>query len=757
MGDHTGKRSISRRRFLLSGAGVAGALVIGWGVLPPRQRLHAKPGPDRPAGQWPLNGWVAIAADGSVSVMLARSEMGQGVMTSLAMLVAEEMDVPLSRIQLRQAPLHPIYGDITMLADGLPFHPDDDGLLKRSARWLSQKLMRELGVIVTGGSTSVRDSWLPMREAGAAARARLVAAAAAEWRVPAVECHTQDGEVLHPDGRRAAYGALAARAAAIGDQPFALKEPPEFRLIGRPTARVDAVAKSNGSAGFGMDVRPPGMRYAMVAMCPVFGGTLAGFDADSVRGLPGVVKLVPLPADRSGAQEAVAIVADTRWHAMRALRQLDVRWNEGPQGRLSSGSVMQELAGALDTSDGFTYFRQGDIGAVGSARRIEAEYSAPFLAHAAMEPVNCSAQFSGGRLKLWVPTQAPSVAVAAAARAIGIAEPAVELHLTLLGGGFGRRLDSDMVVQVARIAQALDGAPVQLLWTREQDLAHDFYRPASLARLAAHLDNRGRLLSWQAKSVSGSPVQQLTHRAFGLPMVGPDKATVEGLFDHPYDIPHQQVSHVIVDSAVPLGTWRSVGHSQNAFFKESFIDELAHASGTDPVVFRRQLLVSHPRHRAVLDAALRLAGRPGAGRAHGVALHQSFGSIVAQVAEVSVEGSVIRVHRVSCAVDCGIAVNPDGVRQQMESAIAFGLAAALNDEITLLDGRVQQSNFHDYRTLRMREMPDVQVSILPSRQAPEGIGEPGVPPVAPAVANAVFRLTGQRLRRLPLRLAPAVS
>lgn len=757
MRDRTGSRSTSRRRFLLAGAGLAGALVVGWGVLPPRQRLHAEPPPDLPAGQWPLNGWVTVAADGRIAVMLAKSEMGQGVMTSLAMLVAEELDVPLSHIELRQAPLRSIYGDTTLLADGLPFHPDDDGMLKRGARWLSRKLMRELGVVVTGGSTSVRDSWLPMREAGAAARARLVAAAASHWGVPTEECRTQDGEVLHPDGRRASYGSLAERATAVGDVAFRLKEPPEFRLIGRPTARIDSAEKSNGSARFGLDVRLPGMRYAMVAMCPVFGGTLAGFDADSIRHLPGVLKLVPLAADRSAAPQAVAVVADTRWHAIKALRQLEVRWDEGANASLSSDAVGQELASAIDTPDGFTYLRQGDIRQAGGARRVEAEYSAPFLAHAAMEPVNCSAQFSGGRLTVWVPTQAPTVAVAAAARAVGIPESAVDLRLTLLGGGFGRRLDADMVVQAAQIAIALDGAPVQLMWSREQDFAHDFYRPAALARLAAELDDRGRLLSWHVRSASGSPVQHLTHRAFGLPMAGPDKSTVEGLFDHPYEIPNQLVSHVIVASAVPLGTWRSVGHSQNAFFKECFIDELAHAADSDPVAFRRQLLVGHPRHRAVLDAALRLAGSPGRGRAHGVALHQSFGSIVAQVAEVSVEGTAIRVHRISCAVDCGIAVNPEGVRQQMESAIAFGLSAALNDEITLHDGRVQQSNFHNYRTLRMREMPEVLVTILPSRQPPEGIGEPGVPPVAPAVANAVFHLTGQRLRRLPLRLAPRVS
>ncbi len=753
----TTSRRQSRRRFLLGGLGLAGALVVGWGVLPPRQRLHADPPQGLPAGQLPLNGWVMVSADDQVTVMLARSEMGQGVMTALPMLVAEELDVPLARIELMQAPIRKIYGDITMLGDGLPFHPEDTGPVKRGAQWMSRKLMREVGVMVTGGSTSVKDSWLPMREAGAAARARLVAAAAERWQVPASACRTEDGQVVHADGRRARYGELAERAAQMGDVPFRLKEAAAFRVIGQSQPRRDAPAKSGGSAQYGLDVKLPGMRYAMVAMCPVPGGRLREFDPGSVRGMPGVLDVIALQADRSGAPEAVAVVADTRWHAMRAQQALAVSWDEGPHAALSSDAVMSGLSAALDADEGFTYYRRGDIDQAAGVRRIEAEYRAPFLAHAAMEPVNCTARFAQGRLSLWVPTQVPSIAVTAAARAAGVDEDAVDLHLTQLGGGFGRRLDTDMVVQAAQIARKLDGAPVQLLWSRTQDLAHDFYRPASVARLAAQIDGDGRLLGWQTRSAAGSPIHQLTHRAFGLPMVGPDKTTVEGLYDHPYEIPHQRVSHVIVDSAVPLGTWRSVGHSQNAFFKEGFIDEVAHAAGADPVAFRRRLLAAHPRHRAVLDAAVSMAGAPPAGRAHGVALHQSFGSIVAQVAEVSVDGTTIRVHKVWCAVDCGMAVNPDGVRQQVESAVAFGLSAALNDEITLRDGRVQQTNFHEYRTLRLREMPAVEVTILPSTEPPEGMGEPGVPPVAPAVANAVFRLTGQRLRSLPLRLEAGLS
>lgn len=740
-----------RRRFLLGGLGLAGALVVGWGLMPPRQRLDADP-PDDLAGRVPLNGWVLVSRDNRITVMLAKSEMGQGVMTALPMLVAEELDVPLSMVDVRQAPMRKIYGDTTMASDGLPFHPEDNSWLKRSLQWMTAKAMREVGLIVTGGSSSVKDSWLPMREAGAAARARLVAAAARNWKVPPAECETGAGRVTHPSGLTATYGELAEAAARIGAVQFRLKDRKAFKLIGRPTPRIDADAKVNGSAVFGLDVKLPGMLYAGVAMCPVPGGSLASSNTEAIEAMKGVKKVITLKADRSGAPDAVAVVADSRWHAMQGVKKLELGWDPGPHVKLDSASMMQTLAEALDAETGFTYYSRGDFAALKGARTLSAEYHAPLLAHAAMEPVNCTAQFADGRVKLWVPTQVPSVAVAAAVRIAGVPAEQVDLHVTLLGGGFGRRLDTDMVVQAVTIARELDGAPVQLLWRREDDLRHDFYRPASVVRLQGVLDEQGRLAGLRSHSASGSAIHDLTHRAFGLPKAGPDKTTCEGLFDHPYEVPHQRVSHVIVDTPVPLGTWRSVGHSQNAFFKESFIDELAHAGGQDPAAFRLALLQKHPRHRAVLEAALRMAGEPDVGRAHGIALHQSFGTIVAQVAEVSVDGRRIQVHKVSCAIDCGMAVNPEGVRLQVESAIAFGLSATLNDEITWRDGRVQQSNFHDYRTLRLNEMPAIDVVIMQGGEHPEGVGEPGTPPIAPAVANAVFKLTGQRLRSLPLRL-----
>jgi isoquinoline 1-oxidoreductase beta subunit len=732
--------------------GIAGTLVVGWGLMPPRQRLHGSAALRAGEGSSALNGWVIIGTDGSIGVVVAKSEMGQGVTTALPMLVAEELDVPMSAVRLLEAPIDKIYGDTSMLADGLPFHPDDRGAIKRVAQWLAQKAERELGVMATGGSSSIKDSWLPMREAGAAARARLVAAAAVRWKVSADECTTAAGFVVHGDGRKVAYGELAVEAARMNDVPFSIKAPADFKLIGKATQRLDVADKINGRALFGMDIRLPGLIHAAIAMCPVPGGSLSSFDSAKVSKISGVLDVIALPADRSGAPEAVAVLAKSWWLAHKALSQLPVVWDDGAHAKFSDTTLFARLKEGLDQEKGFTYFSQGSGEAPSSAKKITAEYRAPLLAHAAMEPINCTAQLVKGQLSLWVPTQVPSIAVSAAARALGLSEDQVSLHMTYLGGGFGRRLETDMVVQAATLARAAKGAPVRLVWSREDDMAHDFYRPAAVARLSAALDASGRVVHWESHSASGAPVQQMLARAFGLPQMGPDKTTIEGLHDHCYEIPSQRASHVKVDTPVALGSWRSVGHSHNAFFKESFIDELALAAGQDTLSFRRQMLREHPRHLAVLEAAVSKAGKAAEGRAQGIALHQSFGSIVAQVAEVSVMDGRIQVHRISCAIDCGRVVNPLGVVQQIESAIVYGLSAALHGEIQIRDGRVVQRNFHDYPMLRLREMPQIDVEIMPSEEAPEGAGEPGTPPVAPAVANAIFKLTGQRLRSLPLRL-----
>jgi isoquinoline 1-oxidoreductase beta subunit len=751
--------TISRRRFLLGGLAAGGVLVVGCGLMPPRQRLRtAQPLPVS-NGAVALNGWVAIAPDGSVSVVVPRSEMGQGVHTALPMLLAEELDVPLSMVGLLQAPIDKIFGNVALMRDMLPFHPDERGAARDGAGWVLAKVARELGIMFTGGSTSVKDAWGPMREAGAVARAMLVAAAAAEWQVPVAECRTEAGFVIDRSGRRASYGSLATRAASAGIDPddIRLKQPNDFKLIGTAQPRRDSPAKVNGSAAFGIDARPPGLLYAAVRMSPVVGGRIASVDTAAIKSMPGVVGVVDFSAalgKHTGAGAGVAVIASTWWAAKQAAAALPLTWNEGESARLSSAAIFQQFAARLDADGGHVYHETGSQdAATGAAKTIRAEYRAPFLAHATMEPVNCTAQVSGGKVRLWASTQVPSIAVDMAAKVAGVAREDVSIEVMLLGGGFGRRLEVDMVAQAVAAASGADGRPVQLIWSREDDMTHDVYRPAALARFSGSLDAAGRIVAYDNKSVSASIGHQYFPRNLGLPGFGPDKTAAEGEFDMQYEIANQRIAHLIVDSAVPVGYWRSVGHSHNAFFKESFIDELAHAAGKDGAAFRRGLLAKHPRHLAVLDAALAKAGAAPAGRAHGVALHQSFGSIVAQVAEVSVEGRQIRVHRVVCAIDCGIAVNPNIIAQQMESAVLFGLSAALAGEITLENGRIEQTNFHDYPVLRMGQAPAVETVIIASAEPPEGVGEPGTPPIAPAVANALFVLTGQRLRSLPLRLA----
>ncbi|NRR28816.1 xanthine dehydrogenase family protein molybdopterin-binding subunit [Oxalobacteraceae bacterium] len=749
-------RKPSRRRFLFSGVVAAGALVVGWGVMPARQRVRASHPLPLTDGAVALNGWIALAPDGSVTLAMPRSEMGQGVHTALPMLVAEEMDVPLAMIRLVQAPPDKIFGNVAMLRDGLPFHPDDSGMLKSGAQWIVGKVARELGLVITGGSSSVKDAWGPMREAGATARALMVATAARDWKVAPADCQTEAGFVIHRSGKRVAYGALAARAVEQNPGEVRLKQPKDFRLIGTPAPRRDSPAKTDGSARFGIDARPPGMLYAAVRMAPSLGASVASVDLASVKDLPGFVRLVDFSAalsEHGGAGAGVALVAASYWQAKQAALALKIEWKEGAHARLSSAAIFQEFAARLDSEAGYAYYESGKVeGVSGAASTLSAEYRAPFLAHAAMEPINCTAQVKDGGVHVWVSTQSPGFAVDVAAKVAGVSSDKVVLEVAMLGGGFGRRLEVDMVAQAVAVARQCQGLPVQVIWSREDDTTHDVYRPAALARFHASLDANGNVLTYDNKSASGSVSHQFFQRNLGLPPGGPDKTTAEGEFDMAYEFPNQRIRHVIVDSAVPLGYWRSVGHSHNAFFKESFIEELAHAAKVDGVDFRRKLLQKHPRHLAVLNAAVVRAGVAPPGRAHGVALHQSFGTIVAQVAEVSIEGKQIKVHKVTCAVDCGIAVNPNIIRQQVESAVVFGLSAALLGAVTFKDGKVEQSNFHDYPVLRMGEAPLVDTVIIASAEHPEGMGEPAVPPVAPAVANAVFKLTGQRLRSLPLTL-----
>jgi isoquinoline 1-oxidoreductase beta subunit len=751
---------VKRRTLLLAGG--AGALLVGWLALPQRSRLGS-------AGLWPvsegdvaLNGWIKIGADGGVVLAMPRSEMGQGVHTALPMLAAEELDVPLTSVRIEQAGPDAIYGNVAVLLEGLPFHPQDDeredgfGRVK-AARWVVGKAARELGINATGGSSSVADAWLVVRQAAATARASLLGAAALQWRLPLDELDVTAGVVSHPSGKSASYGELARYAAATPPGTVLLKERKDWQLIGRPAPRLDVPAKVDGSARFGLDVRLPGLKYAAVRLATVLGGAPGRVSANAALALPGVERLVMLPA-YAGSTAGFAVIGHTSWHAMRAAAAVDVDWLPRPGAALDSGAVQAELVRAVDLQAGTVFHVHGDVDTAekDAARIVEAWYHAPYLAHATLEPMNCTARVAGGRVDVWVPTQVPMMARDVAARVAGVRPEDVTVHVTLLGGGFGRRLEVDVVAQAVRVAMDAGGAPVQLVWPREEDTTHDFYRPMHVARLRGAIDAGGGVRSLRIKSAGDAITPRWFERALpsmSMPMDLPDKTTAEGLFDLPYAFPHQRMEHVATRSGVPVGFWRSVGHSHNAFFSEAFVDELAAAAGLDPVELRRRLLKDAPRHRAVLELAARQAGWGGAmpaGRARGIALHESFGSVVAQVAEVSLEQGRPRVHRVVCAIDCGTVVNPAIVAQQMESGVVFALSAALSGRIDIRDGQVQQRSFADSPLVQLAQAPMVETWIVPSTRAPSGVGEPGVPPLAPAVANALWALSGRRWRNLPL-------
>ncbi|MBC7954873.1 MAG: xanthine dehydrogenase family protein molybdopterin-binding subunit [Cytophagales bacterium] len=758
---------MKRRSMLLLGAGALGALVVGWGVLPPRSRLGRADKPPAAEGPVGLNGWLKVNPDGTVQLAMNHSEMGQGVHTALAMLVAEELDISLAKIKLVQAVPDKIYGNVAMFVASLPLHPHDSepgretGGVK-TGRWIVSKVARELGISVTGGSSSVADAWGVLRLAAATARAQLLGAASLQWKLPREELQIVDGVVSHPSAKQGAhFGELARVAAATPVGEVKLKDAKAWRLIGTGAPRTDLPAKVDGSAKFGIDTRLPEQVYAVIRHSPVLGGGPGRVDSDAAMKLPGVERVVRL-GPYAGSTAAVAVVGRTYWHAKQGAQALDIEWRAPPAGTADSQQIARALEAAAReaaaSQGGFTFHRAGDVTAASAAaaRRIEAVYHAPYLAHAAMEPINCTARVKDGRVEVWAPTQVPDMARAEAARVAGVSVGAVTLHVTYLGGGFGRRLEVDFVGQAVRIALETNGRPVQLVWPREEDTTHDFYRPAGAAVMQASIDAQGVVTGLSITSAGDMITPRWLERglpALAGPLDMPDKTASEGLFDLPYAIANQRIAHVATRSGVPVGFWRSVGHSHNAFFSEGFIDELAVELKQDPVAFRLSLLADMPRYAAVLKLAASKAGwgQPlPAGVARGVALHESFGSIVAQVAEVSLLDGKPRVHRVVCAADIGTVVNPGIVAQQMESAVIFGLSAALYGRVDIVGGVVQQTNFPNYPVLKLADSPRIETHLIASLNPPGGVGEPGTPPIAPAVANALFVLTGKRVRALPL-------
>ncbi len=710
---------LTRRRFVQSTALAGAALLVGF----------------RFDGRWAAaddvfapNAFVRIAPDNTVTIIGKHIEFGQGSSTGLAAILAEELDADWSQIRVEAAPAN----------------------TERYKNLL-------LGVQGTGGSTAMANSWDQLRRAGATARAMLVEAAAREWSVPVSEITVDRGVVSHaPSGRRATFGELAPKAATLTPPAqVTLKDPKDFKLIGQRLPRLDTTAKTDGSAKFTLDFAEPGMLTALIARPPRFGATVKAFDAIGSRRVKGVTQVVQVPS-------GVAVVATSFWAARKGREALRVTWDESRAERRGSDDLYAAYR-LLARRPGTPARHQGDTaGALrGAAKVLEAVYEFPYLAHAPMEPLDAVVRIGADGCDLWAGSQIPTIDQQVVARTVGLPADKVRVHTMLAGGSFGRRgtPDGDVAGEAASVAKAIGAdKPVKLVWTREDDIQGGKYRPLYVHRLRGGVDAQGNIIGWEHRIVGQSIVTGTPFES-ALLKNGVDDTSVEGARNIPYDIPSITVELHTTKVGVPVLSWRSVGSTHTAYSTETFLDELAHAAGRDPLEVRRALLAKHPRHLATLDLAAAKAGwgepLPG-GRARGVAVHESFNSVVAQVAEVSLRPDGLpKVERVVCAVDCGTAINPDVVRSQMEGGIGFGLAAALWSEITLVHGRVQQRNFDGYRPLRINDMPAVEVHIVPSGAAPTGVGEPGVPPIAPAVANAFFQLTGQRVRRLPFaRLAP---
>ena len=738
---------LSRRLFLQAGLGAAGALVLGVS-LPSCSSTHQRAMRDlaKQTGRFSPNAWIAVTPDNRVLFTLDRVEMGQGTMTSHGMMVAEELDVPMSAL---------------------------DVVFARASRTFDHNVYQ---VQITGGSTSVVSSWEPLRESAATARAMLVQAAASQWGVEPTTCSTKQGHVVHASsGRKLPYGELT-RAAATQDVPsdVTLKSPKDFRLLGKPVKRLDARAKSTGAAIYGIDVEVEGALQVAMIRPPTTGSQPVSMDASQARGMLGVRHVIQTP-------RGVAVVADKYWQALAASQTVTVTWGKGPLEGFSTDRLRETMA-TLTALPGDEVLARGSWEALAQRpelQLLEAEYETPFLAHATMEPQNCTAHFKGDSCEVWAPTQGPALAQDVVVALTGLAPSQVTIHQTLLGGGFGRRLAQDYVAEAVWVSRAIK-APVKIIWSREDDTQHDYYRPQTYAKMRGAIDANGQIVGYFHRLVGQSIMAQKDWVSSILPDWIPrvmrvmlsessqrllrqntitDPTSVEGAGELSYGIPNVRVEYHQVVPEVPIGFWRSVGHSSNAFMIEGFFDELAHAAGQDPYKARRALLAKHPRHRGVLDAVAKHSdwGNAPEGIYQGIAQHHSFGSYCAHVVELSYPNGKDRpfkLERVVSAIDCGFVLNPDIVKAQIEGAVIFGLAAAIRQRITFERGHVQQGNFDTYPMLRMHEIPKIEVHLIDSKAPPTGAGEPGVPPIAPALTNAIFAATGKRHRRLPVAAPP---
>ena len=710
----------SRREFLKASAATSGGLVIGFNLSLGNKIANAQT-PQGPNLNQP-NAFLRIARDGSVTVQVKHLEFGQGVMTSLPMLVAEELECDWTKVRSELAPAAPIYAHAAF------------------------------GMQMTGGSTSVTNSWEQLRTVGAMARTMLVTAAANRWKVEPAACRATNGVVTGPKGQRATYGELADDAAKLpAPAKVALQANKDHTIIGKATRRLDAPTKVNGTARFGIDMTPkqiPNLHTAVVAHGPNFGARVKKFDASKVSGIPGVTHVVQLT-------NGVAVVAKSFWAAKLGRDALQIEWDLEDASKADTAKLSQSYRETAKTPG--LVAKKGNPDAVkGAAKSLVAEFEMPFLAHAPMEPMNCTVSITGDKCELWVGSQFQTVDAGAAAKTAGVPFENVKLNTLIAGGGFGRRANpaSDYIVEAVEIAKKA-GVPVKTVWTREDDMKGGYYRPMYAHRIEAGLDAANKIVGWNHTIVGGSIITGTPFEPFFV-KDGVDATSVEGTADTPYDIPNMHATLHTSKTGVPGLWWRSVGHSHTAFAMETMMDDLAKLAGQDPVAFRRSYLAKHPRVVRTLNLAAEKAGWGGAlpkGRARGIAVHESFGSVVAHVVEISMEKGELKLHRVVSAIDCGLVVNPLTVTAQVESAIVYGLSAALYGKVTLKDGVVQESNFHNYPVLRMTEMPKVEVHMVPGGESPTGVGEPGLPPIAPAVSNAIFALTGKRLRSLPFDMA----